>query len=288
MGVSGLHRIGLRVPDLDRARDFYQRSWGMGLVERKGDGVAFRSRDAAHADLLLTRGESAELDHVAFSVPSEDDLLALVDTLVRRGHEIEEAPRPGWRPGDALVAAVRDMDGNWIEFVLPDAADPGPARYDGDAAGPRKLGHVVLWTPRQPEQEAFFALLGLQVTDRTHIGMSFLRCNRDHHTIATVKSGSGRTGLQHAAFDVGSIDTVMCEAARMRDEGNACIWGVGRHGPGNNIFSYYQDPFGNVVEYYGDMEQVADTGPAEERFWGPEHKGDVWGLSGPPPEPFRD
>jgi catechol 2,3-dioxygenase-like lactoylglutathione lyase family enzyme len=273
---------------LDRARDFYHHVWGMGLIGVVGDEVAFRSREADHAELLLRQGDAARLDHVAFSVASEDALRALVDALESHGHTIDEAPRPGRRAGEALVAAFPDLDGNRIELVVPTGTEVPEATFEGDAAGPLKLGHVVLWTPRQDAQEAFYALLGLRVTDRTHIGMSFLRCNRDHHTLATVKSDSGRTGIQHIAFDVGSLDTVMREAARMRDDGNPCIWGVGRHGPGNNIFSYYQDPAGNVVEYYGDMEQVEAGGAVEERYWGPEHKGDIWGMSGPPPAPFRD
>lgn len=288
MRISGLHRIGLEVTDFARMQDFYHRNWGMGLVAVDNREAAFRSKQADHSDVIILRGETDRLDHVAFAVASEDDLGGLTEALERNGHTIDEAPGPGRRFGDALVAAFLDLDGNRIELVVPAAQDAAEPNYDGDAAGPLKMGHVVLWTPQQREQEAFYAQLGLHVTDRTHIGMSFLRCNRDHHSFATVKSNSGRTGLQHVAFDVGSLDTVMCEAARMRDEDNPCIWGVGRHGPGNNVFSYYQDPAGNVVEYYGDMEQVEESAAVEERFWGPEHKGDIWGLSGPPPAPFRD
>jgi catechol-2,3-dioxygenase len=288
MRVSGLHRIELQVMDLDRMRDFYHRVWGLGLISADSNMAAFRSKEAPNADFLLHAGDTAGLANIAFSVASEDDLHGLVETLERQGHEIDGPPQPGRHPGDSLVTAFRDLDGNRIELVVRDGTGPASPVFEGEAAGPLKLGHVVLWTPRQLEQEAFYSLLGLQVTDRTHIGMSFLRCNQDHHSFATVNSASGRTGLQHLAFDVGSLDTVMRETARMRDEGTPCIWGVGRHGPGNNIFSYYQDPEGNVIEYYGEMEMVDDAGPIEERYWGPEHKGDIWGLSGPPPEPFRD
>ncbi len=290
MRISGLHRVGLQVPDFERARDFYHRNWGLGLIGTEGQQASFRAAHSHQCDLQLCAGDEARLDHIALSVATEDMMRSLLENLERQGHPVTEAPRPGRRQGEALVACFDDLDGNRVELVVPSESD-GPAAEatrDGEAEGPLKLGHVVLWSPRQTEQEAFYALLGFKVSDRTHIGMSFLRCNTDHHSLAFVNSNSGRTGLQHLAFDVGSIDTVMRESARMRDEGNPCIWGVGRHGPGNNVFSYYQDPAGNVVEYYGEMDVFEDTSPVEERFWGPEHKGDVWGISGPPPAPFHD
>jgi hypothetical protein len=79
----------------------------------------------------------------------------------------------------------------------------------------------------------------------------------------------------------------MQEYGRLRSKNLECIWGVGRHGPGNNVFSYYRDPEGNVIEFYGEMEQVASADVAETRYWGPEHKGDISGKVGPPPQAFR-
>jgi len=146
----------------------------------------------------------------------------------------------------------------------------------------------VLWTPQRKEQEAFYTSLGFKVTDRTHAGMSFMRCNRDHHTLALVDSKDNRTGTQHTSFDVGTIDNVMREYGRLREAGVECIWGVGRHGPGRNVFSYYTDPCGNVVEFYGDMDEFTDHVDGEPRFWGPEHKGDVWGVAGRPPLSFTE
>ncbi len=287
MRVSGLLRVGLQVTNLNQMRDFYHRNWGMALINDDGQEVAFRCQESRKCDLLLRAGSTDGLDHVAFAVASEDEMMAILENLESHGHSIQEKPRPGRHTGDDLVASFLDPDRNRVELVVPTQID-GEAGFEVTTTGPLKLGHVVLWTPRQADQEAFYSLLGFRVSDRTQIGMSFLRCNHDHHSLAFVKNAGERTGLQHLAFDVGSLDTVMLEAARMRDEGNPCIWGVGRHGPGNNIFSYYQDPAGNVIEYYSDMELVTDTQPVQERFWGPEHNGDVWGLSGPPPEPFLD
>jgi catechol-2,3-dioxygenase len=276
--VSGLYRLGLRVPDLETVSDFYRDNWAMTVTGSDFSRRYFHSRGVAHADLMLQRGDSAALDHVAFSVASESDLQVLINTLERAGHAVR-GPVQAAHPGEGLSVAVSDPDGNRLELVVPSSIPSYKERH---------LGHVVLWTPRMSEQEAFYTLLGFQVSDRTQMGMSFLRCNADHHSIALARSARGRTGLQHVAFDVGSIDEVMREFGRLRSQGIECIWGVGRHGPGNNVFSYYRDPAGNVVEYYGDMERVNPDETVEPRFWGPEHKGDLWGIAGAPPMPMRD
>lgn len=287
MRVAGLYRLELIVPDLGAAEDFYLRHWAMEPAGGSGESRCLRSKAATHPDLLLRRGDAAGLGHIGLSVKSSEDLDALSEQLASRGFALLEKPRQGQRSDEARVAAVSDPDGNRVELIVP--ADPGSASSpDAAVTGPRRLGHVVLWTPQQPDMEAFYAALGFQVTDRTHIGMSFLRCNADHHSMALVHSRQGRTGLQHAAFDVGSIDSVMREYGRLRAEGIECIWGVGRHGPGNNVFAYYLDPAGNVVEFYGDMEDWPEAEHVEPRIWGPEHRGDIWGVAGPPPLPFRE
>jgi catechol-2,3-dioxygenase len=285
--VTGLHRLGLLVHDLGKVGEFYHEHWGMKRDGSDGREMFFRSQGTDHSDVMLRKGEDPRLDHVALSVASEADLRAILENIERAAHPVAQPPRKGTRPDEALVAAVNDLDGNRIELIVS-SSSVKPKEAADPAKGPKRLGHVVLWTPQPERQEAFYALLGFQVSDRTHVGMSFLRCNTDHHTIAFVRSSSGRSGLQHAAFDVGSLDAVMRGFGRLRDAGIACIWGVGRHGPGNNIFSYYTDPVNNIVEYYGDMEQVPVTETVDVRHWGPEHKGDVWGVAGPPPPAFRN
>jgi catechol 2,3-dioxygenase-like lactoylglutathione lyase family enzyme len=281
--VSGLHRVGVRVPDMATACEFYERVWGMEPTPAAAGEQGFRSRGENHADLVLVAGDDRGLDHVGLSVGSEAELHALLAKVRSAGYPVLSEPGKGVRPGDLLSAAVADLDGNRVELIVP--SEPSGPRADRSK---RHLGHAVLWTPQIGSQEAFYALLGFGVSDRTHIGMSFLRCNTDHHSVALAASRNGRHGLQHVAFDIGGVDDVMREFARLRDTGAECIWGVGRHGPGNNVFAYFRDPAGHVVEYYGDMEHVESAEVAEARFWGPEHKGDIWGIAGAPPGPFRD
>ena len=51
----------------------------------------------------------------------------------------------------------------------------------------------------------------------------------------------------------------MRASGRMIDAGYPIAWGVGRHGPGDNVFAYFIDPVGFVIEYTAEVLQVDDT-----------------------------
>ena len=109
--------------------------------------------------------------------------------------------------------------------------------------------------------------------------MRFLRCNRTHHAVAYVNSDI--SSLNHIAFEMRDIDAVMNGIGRLREAGYACTWGPGRHGPGNNVFGYFVAPFGPVVEYTAEVEEVGDdyrVGGPEDWKW-PPGRTDHWGIS---------
>lgn len=288
--VQALSNIALAVPDLDETEQFYLDRWGLASVNGEGDSQRryLRALTSAHHGLSLEQAaagtDRGELVHVSFDVATRDDLDAAVEEAVAAGGRVEREPGPAIGPGHEFSAAVRDPDGNTVQLVYGTRVTEESHR--ARIVSPRKLGHVVLNTPQRATLERFYATLGLRVSDRTARGMSFLRCNRDHHSLALVDSE--RTGIQHVAFDVVDMDSVMTALGALTREGTACVWGPGRHGPGHNIFTYYADPAGIFIEYYAELEQVDEEldGPLEATFWGEEWKGDTWGYAGPPPSNF--
>ena len=285
--VVGLHRLTLSVPEIEKAGGFYRDGWGMRVVSRSGRRWHLQSRAMDHPDLALVLTEGASgLSTVALQVKDRAALSALLIATSQSGSRLLQAPGDSVHHPGEYCATVEDPDGNKIELVVPASAGTGPGDVP-EAAGPLRIGHAVLWTPQIEPMESFYALLGLRVSDRTTIGMSFLRCNMDHHSVALARS-SGRTGLQHVAFDVGTREAVEREKARLAADGVQCFWGPGRHGPGNNVFSYYRDPAGTIIEFYGEMQKVpVNEDPAEPVYWGPEHRGDITGVAGPAPVEFR-
>jgi catechol 2,3-dioxygenase len=71
------------------------------------------------------------------------------------------------------------------------------------------------------------------------------------------------------AFEMDDIDGLMLGSGRLRRSGYEIEWGVGRHGPGNNIFSYFIEPNGFVAEYTTGMEHVdeATYRPQTAEYW---------------------
>lgn len=281
--TAGVDHVALVVPDFDAAVAFYAERWGLSVVDRDGARAWLATSGARYADLLLLSGAEAALDHLAFAFASADELETVVEELTACGHECVRPLGRSDEPGQERSAVVLDPDGNTVELVLGEASTTEPRQVP--AMAPAKVGHVVLSTPQRDAMEAFYRHLGFVVTDRTTQGMSFLRCNEDHHSLA-LASGDG-AWLQHIAYDVGTVDAVMRSMAVLGEAGVTPIWGPGRHGPGNNVFTYYLDPVGTIVERYGELEVFPDFDPdSRPREWGPEHRGDTWGLAGPPPPAF--
>lgn len=82
------------------------------------------------------------------------------------------------------------------------------------------------------------------------------------------------------------LEAVMRGSGRVVDAGHPIGWGVGRHGPGDNVFAYFVDPNGVVVEYTAEVLQVDDDyrvkGPSEW-VW-PPGRTDHWGIAPPKSE----
>ena len=54
-------------------------------------------------------------------------------------------------------------------------------------------------------------------------------------------------------------DEVGVGGCRMIEKGHVQGWGFGRHAIGSNFFHYVRDPWGSYVEYYSDIDYIADS-----------------------------
>jgi len=98
----------------------------------------------------------------------------------------------------------------------------------------------------------------------------------DHHTFFMTSGAVSH--VHHSSFEVHDFDTQHLGHQWLAQKGYESVWGVGRHILGSQIFDYWWDTTGNMVEHYADGDLVnEDTpigyGPAGHEglaVWGPE------------------
>ena len=117
---------------------------------------------------------------------------------------------------------------------------------------PRKIAHVNINSADWSAATGFFCeALGFRVIDETK-GLVFLRANSpDHNSMVIAKET--RSTVNHVAFEMADLDSVMRGAGTMKEHGYPIEWGVGRHGAGNNVFAYFAGPEEFPIEITGEM-----------------------------------
>ena len=261
--IDGLRSIELGVHDLQKSAEFYRRVWALEDVAAEGDTIHLRGTGREHHVVTLRERPRAGLLGVHFSAPDQ------------RHGGCAACPgqgdgRQGRRGGRAARSERRRR------LRLPGQHAGGPSDLDlvrcrgaweaiDDRSRPTKLTHVVLNSAEVEKQTAFFLdVLGFKWSDSTFM-MDFVSCCSDHHSVAFAR-GNGPT-LNHMAYEMPNIDGLMSGAGRVRKSGYEILWGVGKHGPGSNVFSYFVEPNGFVTEYTTEVEQVDDTYVGHDADW---------------------
>ncbi len=257
--ITRLSHVGLRANDLSKQAEFYTARWGLEPIDEGSQDLFLRADGPDHHVLTLHGGsDPAGLDHFAFEVAEPDDLERAAEVLTALGHEIVTPPTQDLEPGIARAIRFKDPDGNLVELVC--GVDQVPDAYGARDVKPTLLNHVVLGTANRPALEEFYgSLLGFKLSDTLPNFMTFWRCNANHHSIAFASNPGGHVGLNHAAFEVRDWHELMRGVFFLGEHGVKRMWGPGRHLAGNNLFSYYFDPEGNVVEYTCEVEQITNA-----------------------------
>ncbi len=278
--VSALRGVELNVFNLDESAEFYRKSWGLEEVARVGGTMYLRAGGTEHHILTLHEAKRASLNAINFAVQDRTKAEALFNKAKSMGCEVISAPSElAALAGGGYGFSVKTPEGQVLNISC------GVARHEhtiADRSKPFKLSHVVLNVEDIDRQNAFFCdVLGFRLSDSTE-RMDFVRCSSDHHSIALAR-GHG-AGLNHMAYEVPSFDGLMRGAGRLKEKGYNIEWGVGRHGPGDNIFSYFIEPNGFVTEYTTEVEQIneADHLPGMPDYWAKKMpQPDRWGLAVP-------
>ncbi len=308
--VRDLAWLEFEKPDLVAAETFAH-AFGFTTSHRGADEIHLRGTRAGTPAVIVRRGTSSKLSAAAFQAAAESDLDRLAGRVAGVVTDLPESL--GGRVLDTVDPSgmrVRVVHGS---RTLPEVAGQVPLVHNAGAATPRtnltqrpprepakveRLGHLVLQSTRYREAlDWYLEHLGLIVSDFLFYEgqraqgptMSFIRCDRgdeptDHHTLAMTLGPSNR--YVHSAYQVADLDALAAGGEFLGDAGYRRSWGIGRHIQGSQIFDYWRDDKGFLVEHFTDGDlfdaslepgwaPMTASGLAQ---WGPPASADVLGI----------
>jgi catechol 2,3-dioxygenase-like lactoylglutathione lyase family enzyme len=309
--VRDLAWLEFQKPDLARAEAFAQ-VFGFSTVLRTGDELQLRGADAGAPCVLIRRGPCSRFVGMALQAADEADVRRLAEATGVRTRALPETISgitvdlidPSGLPVRVVartheheaMSVQRPHTFNFGHRLQRVNATQRPVR---EPARVQRLGHVVLQTTKYLETLNWYLdHFGMIVSDFLFFPgqrergptMSFIRCDRgqtpvDHHTVAIALGPNNR--YVHSAYQVCDLDALAAGGEHLKDHGYQRSWGIGRHIKGSQIFDYWRDPDGLMVEHFSDGDMFdATLEPGWAPFtasglaqWGPPTTKDFLGIN---------
>ncbi|MBY8857372.1 VOC family protein [Nocardia sp. CA2R105] len=309
--VLDLAWLEFEKPDLDEA-EIFAHAFGFTTALRTEAELQLRGTDPGSPCVLIRRGARSRFVGPAFRAADRADLLRLAEAggnsptplpETLGGCAVDLRDPSGLRvrvvTGAGVLAqlpAQQPLTINTCRDVLRVGATQRPPRAPAKV---QRLGHVVVQTTRYRQTlDWYLERLGLIVSDFLYHGgqrergpvMSFIRCDRggtptDHHTLALMLGPANK--YVHSAYQVSDLDALAAGGEYLRENGFRRSWGIGRHIQGSQIFDYWRDPDGFMVEHFTDgdlFDNSLEPGWAPMTAsgltqWGPPVTRDFLGLA---------
>ncbi len=279
--VRALRSVEVGLADPPTSVRFFTEVWKLGDLGGSSGVHYLRGTGPFHHILALHRTPRPCVVRMVFDAADSATVDALHAQVLAQGIATIEAPTALHQPHGSYGFGFKDPEGRNAAVVCG-VADHGDGADEPDR--PRKISHINLNTGDCEATCRFYCdALGFTNTDTTR-RLRFLACNSDHHSV--VLGLTGGPTLNHIAFEVPDLDSVMRGAGRMRLDGRGIEWGPGRHGPGNNVFCYFVGPEELPIELTAEMQQIDATyRPKTPEQWAwPPGRLDYWGISAAPSE----
>jgi len=309
--VADIAWLAFEKPDLVRAEAF-AKAFGFATVMRTGNELLLRGTNAGAPCVIVRRGSRTRFLGAAYQAQDEADLLRLANATGTDAKPLPEAiggltvdlidPSgvpvhvvAGMHPLEPLPSQTPQTFNVGHELPRVNATQRPPR----EPARVQRLGHVVLQTTKYLQTLNWYLdNLGMIVSDFQYYPgqrdrgptMSFIRCDRgsvpaDHHTLALALGPANR--YVHSAYQVCDLDALAAGGQYLKERGYFRSWGIGRHIEGSQLFDYWRDPEGFMVEHFTDGDMFDNTlEPGWSPFtasglaqWGPPASKDFLGTN---------
>jgi catechol 2,3-dioxygenase-like lactoylglutathione lyase family enzyme len=281
--VQDLAWLEFEKPDLDGAERFAH-DFGFVTAARTPDALYLRGALAGTHCVVIRQGARSRFVGPAFKAIDTTDVRKLASATNTSAYELRG-------PGGGLGVDLVDPSGVPLRVVadvevlseLPRHAAltfnrtddlhriNTPQRPPREPARIERLGHIVLESTNFNKALDWYQQhLGLIVSDflffpgQRDAGptMAFIRCDRgstpaDHHTLA-MTLGPGRKYI-HSAYQVADLDAMAAGGEYLKQHRYKHSWGIGRHIEGSQLFDYWRDPDGFLVEHFADGDMFDNT-----------------------------
>ena len=298
--------------DFEAAKTFFL-DFGLQIQEENSDSIFFRGYGEEPFVYHLKRspqGAPSTFGGAAYVVSSYSELECA--TKVPGASSISQLSAPG---GGSIVT-LTDPSGHLVHLVhgqnlrVSDSLDLErlTVNYEQPAAKPRKgrfhrfhpgkpapvyrWGHYgVTYDPKvttyRKMYEWYTQVIGLAASDLVECDGGTITCffhvdrakeYSDHHCFFFKPVKAGQTpNVAHSAFEVHDFDIQQLGHNYLESKGYKLCWGVGRHVLGSQVFDYWFDTSGFMVEHYADGDLVNEdteistvqAGPDALSVWGP-------------------
>jgi catechol 2,3-dioxygenase-like lactoylglutathione lyase family enzyme len=281
--VEDLAWLEFEKPDLDLAERFAH-DFGFVTAARTADTLYLRGALAGTHCVVIRQGVTSRFVGPAFKAADVSDVHKIASATNTTARELRTL-------GGGTAVDLIDPSGIPLKIVagveelpaLP-TQTPETINYTGQLnrinathrpsrvpARIERLGHVVLESANFSKALDWYQQhLGLIVSDflffpgQRDAGptMAFIRCDRgstpsDHHTLA-MTLGPGRKYI-HSAYQVADLDALAAGGEYLKQNRYKHSWGIGRHIEGSQIFDYWRDPDGFLVEHFTDGDMFDNT-----------------------------
>lgn len=247
-----LKRLVLSSPQPDEMAQFYRHAFD---YEVKGTGDEYCCEGNGRS-LWIRRGEPNQLleSHFAFADAASLDRYSA--ELRGRGVPYQHKHIAG-----ELCISVRDPEDREICFGHDTPTDNETTSKPPAA----RLQHYAVRTPAPQKLVEFYASrLGFTISDLVRddtgdLTAAFLRTDPEHHALAIFRAPQCR--FDHFSCETRDWNDLRDWADHMSSRAVKLVWGIGRHGPGNDTFFMVHDPDANLAEISSDLERCTDNRP---------------------------